>query len=325
MNTEKQAIHPRKVSIIIPFYNEEDALGMLFSQLEAFVAQRPQYRWEILLINDGSTDASMNLVRERHAANPMWRYVDLSRNFGKEIAMLAGFDHATGDCAVLMDADLQDPPEVVDRMLQLWEEGYDDVYGRRISRGKETWLRRTLSLQYYRLLQRVTEIPVLENTGDFRLLDRICLDALCQMRETQRYTKGLYCWIGFRKAEVSFDRHDRAAGSSKWSFFKLLGLAIEGITSYTTAPLRFATVLGIGASAVAFILLLFYLGKALIWGDQVQGFPTLICVLLLIGGLILLSLGILGEYIGRIFLEAKGRPAYFVREMDGNKINKFNP
>ena len=309
----------RKVSIVIPFYNEEDVLPILFERMDEFMAARPGYDWEVLMINDGSADRSLEMVKAKHEADKRWRYVDLSRNFGKEIAMMAGFDHTTGDCAVLMDADLQDPPEVIDDMLKLWEQGFDDVYGRRADRGKESWMRKFLSLQFYKLLQRTTKIPVLQNTGDFRLLDRICIDALCQMRETQRYTKGLYCWIGYKKAEVVFDRGDRAAGSTKWNFFKLFGLAIEGITSYTTAPLRFATIVGVVASFLSFLFLIFYLGKALLWGDPVQGFPTLICMLLFIGGLILLCLGILGEYIGRIFSETKGRPAYFVREIDGRK------
>ena len=314
-----QSTESKKISVIIPFYNEEAVLPILFERLGAFIDARTQYEWEVLTVNDGSSDRSLEMVRRQHEADPRWRFVDLSRNFGKEVAMMAGFDHATGDCAVLMDADLQDPPEVMDQMLELWELGYDDVYGRRADRGKESWLRKFLSLQYYKLLQRVTRIPVLQNTGDFRLLDRICINALCRMRESQRYTKGLYCWIGFKKAEVVFDRGDRAAGNSKWNLFKLFGLAIEGITSYTTAPLRFATITGIAASLIAFVSLIYYLAKAIIHGDPVQGFPTLICALLLIGGLILLSLGILGEYIGRIFNETKARPPYFVREIDNIK------
>ena len=200
----------------------------------------PRYEWEVISVNDGSSDGTLMMLKQLHARDKRWRYIDLSRNFGKETAMLAGMDLATGDCMIIMDGDLQHPPEEFPKMLSLWESGYDDVYGRRLHRGKEPWLRRKLSLLYYRLLQRTTRIPVLQNTGDFRLLDRICIDALTSMRETQRYTKGLYCQIGFRKHEFEFEQEDRSAGQSKWSMIKLLGLAMDGITSYTTAPLRIA-------------------------------------------------------------------------------------
>jgi glycosyltransferase involved in cell wall biosynthesis len=257
------------------------------------------------------------MVKSHHENDSRWRYVDLSRNFGKETAMMAGFDYVTGDCVVIMDADLQDPPEIIDEMVKLWEQGYDDIYGRRKTRGQEPWLRKKLTLLYYNILQHLTKIPVLQNTGDFRLLDRICIDALKRLRETQRYTKGLYCWIGFKKAEVLFDRGDRAAGTSKWNFFKLLSLAIEGITSYTTVPLRIATVMGFITSLGSLVLMFYYLVKTILWDDPVSGFPTMIVVMLFLGGSILFSLGILGEYIGRIFSEVKRRPAYFVREVDG--------
>lgn len=309
----------RKVSVLIPFYNEQDVLPVLFNRMDEFMRLRPDIDWEVLMVNDGSSDRSLEMVKEKRRQCSVWRYIDLSRNFGKEVAMMAGFDYVTGDCVVIMDADLQDPPEVMDEMIELWRQGYDDVYGRRLTRGREPWLRKFLTMQYYHLLQRLTSIPVLQNTGDFRLLDRICIYALKSMRETQRYTKGLYCWIGFRKAEVTFDRGDRAAGITKWNFLKLFALAVEGITSYTTAPLRLATFVGIVSSVWSFLYMLYFFVKSLIWGDSVQGFPTIITVLLFIGGMILLSLGILGEYIGRIFNEVKERPPYFIREIDGHR------
>jgi glycosyltransferase involved in cell wall biosynthesis len=312
----------KKISILIPFYNEEDVLPILFERIDNFINARTEYHWEILMVNDGSSDRSLDLVKAKHEKDNRWRYVDLSRNFGKETAMMAGFDYVTGDCVVIMDADLQDPPELIDEMVALWLQGYDDIYGRRRTRGREPWLRKKLTLLYYNILQHLTKIPVLQNTGDFRLMDRICIEALKQMRETQRYTKGLYCWIGFKKAEVLFDRDDRAAGSSKWNFFKLLSLAIEGITSYTTVPLRIATVMGLVTSLGSLVMMLYYLIKTILWDDPVSGFPTMIVVMLFLGGLILFSLGILGEYIGRIFNEVKGRPAYFVREVDGKLSSK---
>ncbi len=307
----------KKVSILIPFYNEQEVLPSLFERLQSLIDSNDNYQWEVMLINDGSTDNSLCLVKQMRLRDKRFRYIDLSRNFGKETAMLAGFDNVTGDCMVIMDADLQHPPEVIPQMLKLWEEGYDDIYGKRNNRGKEPWLRRKLSLLYYKLLQKTTNVSILQNVGDFRLLDRICIDALCSMRESQRYTKGMFQWIGFKKKEFTFDQDDRVAGNTKWSYIKLLNLAIEGITSYTTSPLKIATVMGLIVSLCAFIYMLFVLIKAIAVGDPVAGYPTIMVVMLFLGGVQLLSLGIIGEYIGRIFNETKNRPAYFVREIDG--------
>ena len=307
----------KKVSILIPFYNEQEVLPSLFERLQSLIDSNDNYQWEVMLINDGSTDNSLCLVKQMRLRDKRFRYIDLSRNFGKETAMLAGFDNVTGDCMVIMDADLQHPPEVIPQMLKLWEEGYDDIYGKRNNRGKEPWLRRKLSLLYYKLLQKTTNVSILQNVGDFRLLDRICIDALSSMRESQRYTKGMFQWIGFKKKEFTFDQDDRVAGNTKWSYIKLLNLAIEGITSYTTSPLKIATVMGLIVSLCAFIYMLFVLIKAIAVGDPVAGYPTIMVVMLFLGGVQLLSLGISGEYIGRIFNETKNRPAYFVREIDG--------
>lgn len=199
-------------------------------------------------------------------------------------------------------------------MLDIWEEGYDDVYAKRKYRGKESWFRKRFSLLFYSILQRSTRFEVLPNVGDFRLLDRKCIDALREMRETERYTKGMFCWIGFRKKEVIFDRGDRISGESNWNFISLFNLAVEGIVSFTTTPLRFATMLGFVIAIISFILMTVYLGKAIIWGDEVQGFPTLITTILFLGGVQLLAIGVLGEYIARIFNETKKRPVYVVRE-----------
>ena len=247
-------------------------------------------------------------------------YVNLSRNFGKEIAMLAGFDYTTGDCCVIMDADLQDPPELVDQMLVYWEEGYDDIYAKRRSRGEESWMRRKLSLAFYKLLQKMSRIDILPNVGDFRLLDRRCILTLRKLREHERYTKGLFCWIGYRKKGIEFDRGDRVAGQSSWSFLKLLNLAIEGITSSSTAPLRIATVCGILCSISSFVYAIYFLIKTLVFGDQTAGFPTLIVTILFLGGIQLFSLGVIGEYIGRIFKETKGRPTYIASDYNEKKL-----
>jgi len=304
----------KKVTILIPCYNEQESLGALYAALRQLMDSRPDYAWQLLMVDDGSRDATLDIIRRLRQGDARVSYVSLSRNFGKENAMLAGFDHAAGDCMVIMDADLQHPPTVVPDMLSLWEQGYQDVYARRITRGKESWLRRRFTMLYYRLLQHATRYDVLPNVGDFRLLDRRCIDALRQLRETQRYTKGMYSWIGFRKHEVWFEQQDRFAGSSTFNFSRLLNLAIDGITSFTTAPLRLATYLGLVVSVVAFLYMCYILVTTLIWGDPVAGYPTMMTVMLFLGGVQLLSLGIIGEYLGRIFYETKCRPVYLVGE-----------
>lgn len=304
----------KKITILIPCYNEQESLPLLHKELCALIDAEPKYSWEVLFVNDGSKDNTIQIIKLLSAQDKHISYVDLSRNYGKETAMLAGFDHVQGDACVIMDADLQHPPLVVHEMLHKWEEGYDDVYGKRISRGKESLLRKHLSLTFYKVLQNATRVEVLPNVGDFRLLDRKCIDALCQMRESERYTKGLYCLIGFKKTYVEFETQERIAGTSSWSFWSLLGLAIEGLTSFTTAPLRIATWVGGTTALGAFLYALYFLIKSLVVNDPAQGFPTLVILILFFGGLQLLALGILGEYIGRIFKESKHRPNYFVQE-----------
>ncbi|MDE6389826.1 MAG: glycosyltransferase family 2 protein [Duncaniella sp.] len=300
-------------------YNEQEVLPALFDRLSALMDANTDYDWEVVMVNDGSSDNTASMALAMHERDARFHCVDLSRNYGKETAMLAGFDTVSGDCTVIMDADLQHPPEVIPKMVEKWEQGYDDVYGMRITRGKEPWLRKKLSLLYYNLLQRTTRVPVLKNVGDFRLLDRACINALRKLRETHRYTKGLYCYIGFRKAEVPFEQADREAGETKWNFVRLLGLAIEGITSYTTLPLRFATIVGGIVSVAAMLYLMFILFKTVLVGEPVAGFPTLMVSILFLGGVILLTLGVMGEYLARIFDESKRRPVYFIREIDGKR------
>lgn len=307
----------KKVSIIIPCHNEQYTLPKLCEVLTAFINEHKDYLWEIVMINDGSQDNTLGVMKTIHENDSRYAYIDLSRNFGKENAMLAGFDHVTGDCMVIMDGDMQDPPYVIADMLMNWEQGYDDIYAKRISRGKESFMRRILTKIYYYILQKIARIDVLPNVGDFRLLDRKCVDALRSIRETQRYTKGFYSWIGFRKKEITFDRGDRDSGMSSFNFLKLFNLAIEGITSYTTAPLRISTVFGLVVSLVAFIYMCYIFIKTIIYGDPVQGFPTLIVIILFLGGIQLLSIGIIGEYLGRVFHETKHRPVYIIREKEG--------
>ena len=233
--------------------------------------------------------------------------------------MIAGLDYAEGDGIVCMDADLQHPPFVINDMLTKWEEGFDDVYAKRLSRGKESKLRKQLSMAYYKMLSNASRIDVLPNVGDFRLLDRKCIAALRQLREQGRYTKGMYCYIGFRKTWVEFETQDRAAGESSMNYRALISLAMEGIMSYTTAPLRLASFMGICVALVAFVYMIYVLIRAAIWGDPVAGYPTMMTVILFLGGVQLMSLGIIGEYLGRVFTEVKNRPVYFVQSYNGKE------
>ncbi|HEU5121478.1 MAG TPA: glycosyltransferase family 2 protein, partial [Candidatus Saccharimonadales bacterium] len=235
----------KKISILIPAYNEEAVLGTLYQRLTKLADEASKYSFEFLFVNDGSRDRTLEMIKEYAEKDTRIAYVNLSRNFGKEIAMIAGLDHVTGDATVIIDADLQDPPELIPQMIRYWEEGYDDVYARRRSRAGESWFKKTTSEVFYRLLQKSTNIPIQQDTGDFRLLSRRCVEALRSFRESQRYTKGMFSWIGYRKKELLYDRDPRAAGETKWNYWKLTNFAIDGITSFTTAPLRISTVFGV--------------------------------------------------------------------------------
>lgn len=311
----------KKISLLIPAYNEEKTLSSLYQELLKLIDLEPGYEWEMLFIDDGSKDNTLNILKQLRAQDNRVNYVELSRNFGKENAMLAGFDYVTGDACVIMDADLQDPPSLIHQMLRFWEEGYEDVYAKRQDRGEESFLRRNLSLLFYKILQSSTRFEILENVGDFRLLDRCCITVLRKLRETERYTKGIYCWIGFKKKEVLFDRGNRIAGQSNWNFISLFNLAIEGITSFTTTPLRIASILGFLISIWAICYMIWIFSKTLIWGDPVAGYPTMMIVILFLGGSQLLGIGIIGEYLARIFKETKNRPTYIAREYNGKRCD----
>ena len=312
----------KKITILIPAYNEQAVLKYLYERLESLANSSKSYEFEFLFINDGSKDSTLEIIKRFALKDKRISYINLSRNFGKEIAMIAGLDNVKGDAAVIIDADLQDPPELIPKMLDLWEKGYDDVYARRRSRDGESWFKKMTSKLYYRLLQKSTNVPIQIDTGDFRLLDKRCVEALQSMRESQRYTKGMFSWIGYKKKEITYDRDPRAAGQTKWNYPKLLNFAIDGITSFTTAPLRISAVIGAATSLVAFIFIMVVVVKTILFGDPVEGYPSLMAVILFLGGIQLLSIGIIGEYIGRIFIETKNRPLYFVEEYWDGSIGK---
>lgn len=302
------------VTILVPMYNEEAVLGLFYDELNRVIEQIPDISFTFLFVDDGSRDASLSIVRNLAENDARVRYLALSRNFGKERALLAGFDHVDADAVIVIDADLQDPPALIPEMIEYWRQGYQDVYAQRRTRQGESWLKRATASAYYRLLQRVTRIEIQTNTGDFRLLDRACVDALTRFRETERNTKAMFSWIGFRKRAIQFDRDPRAAGSSKFNYWRLTNLALDGITSFTTAPLRFSAALGVLVSLFAFVYLVVIVIDALMHGSDAAGYPSLMAVVLFLGGVQLITIGIIGEYVGRVFNETKDRPPYLVGE-----------
>ena len=309
------------VTILIPTYNEEEVLDMLMERLGKLIVDNSRYDFEILFVNDGSRDKTLEIIEAYSKRDKRVSYVNLSRNFGKETAMLAGFDHARGDAVVVIDADLQDPPELISQMLEYWQAGYDDVFARRRSRAGESWLKRLTSTWYYRILQSSTKIPIQVDTGDFRLLSRRFVEALKQFRESERYTKGMFSWVGLNKKEILYDRDSRAAGETKWNYRRLLNLAVDGITSFTTTPLRLASVFGFVVSFAAFLYIMYLLIRPLFGVQTGGGYSSLMAVMLFLGGVQLLSLGIIGEYIARIFNETKNRPLYFVEKYHHGQKN----
>ncbi|MBC1227039.1 glycosyltransferase family 2 protein [Listeria booriae] len=302
----------KQICILIPTYNEQEALPYLYERLNRITNQLTNYAFTFLFVNDGSTDDTLATIKKLQQQDYRVRFVNLSRNYGKEIAMIAGFDHACADATILLDADLQDPPEIIVQMLEYWESGYEDVYAKRISRKGETWFKKWSSKKYYEVLQKMATIDIPKDTGDFRLLDRKCVEALKEIRESQRYTKGLFSFVGFKKKEILFERDARVAGSTKWNYKKLFQLAIDGITSFSVAPLRLASIAGAGILVITILTLLFIFIESIFLGRAPTGTMGIITVILFLGGVQLISIGLLGEYIGRIFMETKNRPLYFV-------------
>lgn len=306
----------KSIAILVPMFNEESVLPLFYETVDAVLAQLPGFRFEYLFVDDGSTDGSADFVRELAKRDSRISLVVLSRNFGKERAMLAGLDVADTDATIVIDADLQDPPALIPKMIELWEQGWQDVYAQRRSRAGESWLKRATSHGYYRVLQSVSRVSIQADTGDFRLLDRACVMALRQHRESERNMKALFSLVGFRKIALPFDRDPRAAGGTKFNYWKLSNLAVDGITSFTTLPLRLSSLIGVIVSTAAFVYLVVIVVRAMIpGGESVAGYPSLMAVILFLGGVQLLSLGVIGEYIARIFSETKSRPVYITSEV----------
>ena len=307
-------MHPQTrpvFSVVIPLYNEAEIIGQLHRRLAGVMATLGS-PWEAIYVNDGSQDASLRVIETLRQTDRHIGVVNLSRNFGKEIATTAGLDHASGDAVIVMDADLQDPPEVIPRLVDAWHEGYDTVYARRRQRDGDSWLKRATAFAFYRIMRKLGDVPLPENVGDFRLMSRRVVDAVQQFREHHRFMKGLFALVGFPATAVEYDREPRVGGRTKWSFWKLWNLAIEGITSFTLGPLKLATYLGLAVALFAVLFGMQLILRTLLFGNPVAGYPSLMAVVLFLGGTQLVTLGIIGEYLGRVFNETKRRPLYLV-------------
>jgi glycosyltransferase involved in cell wall biosynthesis len=299
------------LSVVVPVFNEAAVIDEFHRRLAA-VLDSLSVSSELLYINDGSSDHSMRLLREIGDADPRIVLLDFSRNFGKEIAMTAGLDHASGEAVVVIDSDLQDPPELIPDMLREWQAGADVVMMRRFSRDGETWLKKATSSWFYRLIGSIGEQPIPADVGDFRLLSRRAVDALGLLPERTRFMKGLFAWVGFRQITLDYRRDARFAGETKWNYWRLWNLALEGITSFSSAPLKVASYVGLATAVYALGAGVYVFGKALLFGNPVAGYPSLMVTVLFLGGVQLIALGIIGEYLARMFVEVKGRPLYLL-------------
>lgn len=310
-----------ELSIVTPMYNEAPSLEHFFTRLVPLL-EHLTLTYEIICVNDGSSDETLPRLLEHQRRHAAIKVVNLSRNFGKEIALSAGLDYATGAAVVPLDADLQDPPEVIEGLVAKWREGYDVVYATRRSRQGESWVKRCTADLFYRVLDHMTEVPIPRNTGDFRLLDRRVVEALKQARERTRFMKGLFSWVGFTQTAIFYDRQPRHAGTTKWNYWQLWNLAISGIVSFSSIPLRVWSYLGLACASLAFLYATFLVVRTLILGIDVPGYASLMVVILFLGGLQLISLGVIGEYLGRVYDEVKGRPLYLVRDCYGFDTEK---
>lgn len=306
------AMSDDRLTLVIAAHNEALALPMLHPRLRAVLDALEGIEGRVLYVDDGSTDSTWQVMQALAAADDSVGVLRLSRNFGKEAALTAGLDFVEGGAVMILDADGQDPPELIPEFVALWRQGYDNIYGTRQARDGETWLKRGTSAAFYRVIGRLSKTPIPADTGDFRLLSPRALQALGQLRERHRFMKGLFGWVGFRRKALPYHRHARLVGDTKFGFWKLWNFALEGITSFSTVPLRAATYLGLLTASVAFVFGAWVVLKAALYGDRVAGYPTTMAVILFLGGVQLIALGLIGEYLGRLYEESKQRPLYLV-------------
>jgi glycosyltransferase involved in cell wall biosynthesis len=305
-----------EISIIVPVHNEAAGIDAFFAQLIP-VLEGLGTTWEVICVNDGSADTTLDLLVELHRRTPAIKVISLSRNFGKDVALSAGFDFACGAAVIPIDADLQDPPELIVPMVAKWREGFDIVFATRKRREGDSWFKRTTARYFYEIFDRITDVPVPHDTGDYRLIDRRVVDVLVRLPERTRFMKGLFAWVGFRQTSVTFDRQPRHAGDTKWNYWRLWNFALDAITSFSSLPLKIWSYLGVAISLFAFLFALFLAGLKIIRGIDLPGYASLMVAVLFFGGVQLISLGIIGEYLARMYSEVKGRPLYLVRDTWG--------
>ena len=309
------------ISIIVPSFNEEASLHLFHKEMSKVIEQLENYDCEMIFVNDGSTDNTQTIIKNLAQEDPRVSGISLSRNFGKEAAMTAGLDYAKGDAVAVFDADLQDQPSLLISFVAEWEKGFDVVYAKRTHRDGESWLKKVTASLFYKLMLKISKVAIPQDTGDCRLMSRRVVDALKELKEHHRFMKGLFAWVGFPSTAVEYRRDPRVAGETKFNYWKLWNFALEGITSFTIAPLKVATYLGFLVSLISFLFGVFILAKTMIWGDVVKGYPTIMVTILFIGGIQLFFIGLLGEYLGRVFGETKNRPLYLVDENIPSKIS----
>jgi glycosyltransferase involved in cell wall biosynthesis len=303
----------RKISLVVPFYNEEDAIVPFYARLSTLLNSIVDVEWEVVCVNDGSRDSTFERLCSLPEADSRFFVIDLARNFGKEAALTAGIDHATGDAVIPFDADMQDPPELIPQLIEEWNKGFDVVNARRADRHADGFLKRKTAHWFYKIHNMISDVAIPEDVGDFRLMDRKVIDALALMPERRRFMKGLFSWVGFRTTSVDYVRDERTAGKTKFSGWRLWNLALEGITGFSTAPLRLWTYLGLITATVAFGYAVWIVARTLIFGVELRGYASIITIVLFLGGINLIGIGVIGEYIGRIYMETKQRPIYIVR------------
>lgn len=304
-----------KISVIVPCFNEQESLPFFYQEIQKTIQEMNQVSFEIIFVDDGSKDNTLSIIKEYASKNKIVHYISFSRNFGKEAAIYAGFEHCTGDYAVLMDADLQDPPSLLPEMYQaIVEEGYDSVATRRVTRKGEPKIRSFFARMFYKIINRISDADIVDGARDYRLMKRCMVDAIVSMKEYNRFSKGIFGWIGFKTKWIEYENQQRVAGETKWSFWKLFKYSIDGITAFSIQPLQIASVLGALFSITAFIMILVIIVRTLLFGDPTSGWPSLVCIVMLIGGIQLLCIGILGQYLAKDYLESKKRPIYIERE-----------
>ena len=306
----------KTVSVIVPCYNEEEAAPIFYREFFRRTAEM-DCQWELWFVDDGSTDGTLAELRALRSQDERVHFISFSRNFGKESAMYAGLEAATGDYVAIMDVDLQDPPELLPGMLtSIQEEGYDCVATRRVTRKGEPPIRSFFARQFYRLINRISKTEIVDGARDFRLMTRQMVDSILSLKEVSRFSKGIFSWVGYRTKWLEYENVERVAGETKWNFWKLFLYSIDGITAFSTAPLAIASITGVVFCGVSILLMLYFFIKTLIWGDPVAGFPAMICIILFLGGVQLFCVGILGQYLSKTYLETKRRPIYIAREKE---------